>query len=373
MNASFDQGTGVGDDLGTIVLDQTDRILAQEVTPKLLVGCDGATGATAWCGDLWKLLDENGLPLALVSESAGGVGLDPGTAARLIRRCGFHALPLPLPETLAGAALWADLSGEPASGSLTLASKTIELAQVEDGFLLSGTLRGVPWGSQSSALLVDAVDSGGRRCVARIEGARLLDTQHNLAGEPRDGLDISGLVLPGEQVRAAPDWIAGSAAGAVETIGAWVRAQQLAGGLERSLAYAIQHVGERQQFGRPIGRFQAIQHMLAEAAGHVAAASAAADLAGAAWSESRFVLATAIAKSRCGEAAGRVAEVCQQVHGAMGFTHEHPLHHTTRRLWSWRDEFGHEALWQERIGRLVCLEGGAALWPMLVRLRSGAQ
>ncbi len=62
----------------------------------------------------------------------------------------------------------------------------------------------------------------------------------------------------------------------------------------------------------------------------------------------------AVAKARVGEAAGKVAEVCHQVHGAMGFTQEHPLHFATRRLWSWRDEFGHETFWQERIGRLVC-------------------
>jgi acyl-CoA dehydrogenase len=112
--------------------------------------------------------------------------------------------------------------------------------------------------------------------------------------------------------------------------------------------------------------------MLAEAAGHVAAATASADLAAACWGDARFVLATAIAKARCGEAAGHVAAICHQIHGAMGFTQEHPLHRATRRLWSWRDEFGSDAVWQERIGRAVCAGGGAALWPLLVRLRAGA-
>jgi acyl-CoA dehydrogenase len=79
-----------------------------------------------------------------------------------------------------------------------------------------------------------------------------------------------------------------------------------------------------------------------------------------------FDFAVAVAKARAGEAAGKVAEVVHQVHGAMGFTQEHPLHFATRRLWSWRDEFGNEAYWQERIGRLVCARGGDALWPLLV-------
>jgi acyl-CoA dehydrogenase len=49
----------------------------------------------------------------------------------------------------------------------------------------------------------------------------------------------------------------------------------------------------------------------------------------------------------------------------MGFTQEHPLHYSTRRLWSWRDEFGGESHWQAEIGRLVCSHGGVALWRRL--------
>ena len=51
----------------------------------------------------------------------------------------------------------------------------------------------------------------------------------------------------------------------------------------------------------------------------------------------------------------------------MGFTQEHPLHHATRRLWSWRDEFGSDACWQRRLGEAACAAGGEALWPTLVR------
>ena len=147
--------------------------------------------------------------------------------------------------------------------------------------------------------------------------------------------------------------------------GALIRAQQMVGAMERCLDHALRYAMERKQFGRAIGKFQAVQMMLAEAAGQYAAATAAADLAAEAYRSDGFDIAVAVAKARVGEAAGKVAEVCHQVHGAMGFTQEHPLHFATRRLWSWRDEFGHESFWQERIGRLVCRGGGAALWPML--------
>jgi alkylation response protein AidB-like acyl-CoA dehydrogenase len=60
-----------------------------------------------------------------------------------------------------------------------------------------------------------------------------------------------------------------------------------------------------------------------------------------------------------------VAEIAHQVHGAIGFTHEHRLHHLTRRLWSWRDEFGVESEWSGELGRLAASRGGGGLWPLL--------
>jgi alkylation response protein AidB-like acyl-CoA dehydrogenase len=60
-----------------------------------------------------------------------------------------------------------------------------------------------------------------------------------------------------------------------------------------------------------------------------------------------------------------VVELAQQVHGAMGYTHEHRLHHTTRRLWAWRDDYGTERFWQERLGRQVSSLGADALWDFL--------
>jgi len=189
-----------------------------------------------------------------------------------------------------------------------------------------------------------------------------MQPNRNLANEARDTLLLDDIAVPGEAVRTAPP----ACAEGFLLFGALVRAQQMVGAMERCLDYAIAYAMERQQFGRPIGKFQVVQHMLADAAGQYAAAAAAAELAAEACGNADFGFAVAIAKARVGEAAGKVAEVCHQVHGAIGFTQEHPLHFATRRLWSWRDEFGHETYWQERIGRLVCSAGGEALWPMLV-------
>ncbi|HZP87490.1 MAG TPA: acyl-CoA dehydrogenase family protein, partial [Burkholderiales bacterium] len=229
------------------------------------------------------------------------------------------------------------------------------------GYRLTGNAARVPWASQADELIVFARDGAGQAFIARVappEGQR----RRNLAFEPRDDLrfDVS---IAADAVRAAPPRLHDDG---FLALGALMRAQQLVGAMERCMDYAVSYAMERQQFGRPIAKFQAIQHMLAEAAGHYAAATAAADLALDAWDGEDFAFNVGIAKARVGEAAGKVAEITHQVHGAMGFTQEHPLHFSTRRLWSWREEFGSESYWQDRIGRAVCATGGDGLWPRLV-------
>jgi alkylation response protein AidB-like acyl-CoA dehydrogenase len=147
-----------------------------------------------------------------------------------------------------------------------------------------------------------------------------------------------------------------------------MRSVQMAGALQRALAYSLQYANERVQFGRAIGKFQAVQHMLAVLAGQVAATAAAVDAAIEASHRAPELFAVAVAKSRAGEAAGKGAEIAHQVHGAMGFTREHNLHHLTRRLWAWRDEFGNETYWQTLIGEMAVKQGADQLWPFLSQL-----
>ena len=96
----------------------------------------------------------------------------------------------------------------------------------------------------------------------------------------------------------------------------------------------------------------------------VAAAVSAASLAAEALvrDDANASLDAAIAKARCGEAAGIVAGIAHQIHGAIGFSHEHPLRLVTRRLWAWRDEHGAEAFWNRRLGEAALAAPGGSLW-----------
>ena len=127
----------------------------------------------------------------------------------------------------------------------------------------------------------------------------------------------------------------------------------------------MQYAQDRSQFGRPIGQFQAVQHQLAVLASQVAAANAAADAAMDAASKGPALFEIAAAKARIGEAAHIANGIAHQVHGAMGFTHEHALHRSTRRLWAWRDEFGTEGEWAEWVGQVAARVGGDGLWAFL--------
>ena len=142
----------------------------------------------------------------------------------------------------------------------------------------------------------------------------------------------------------------------------------MAGAMKRILELAVGYAGERQQFGRPIARFQAVQQGLAVLASETAAAQRATDGAIECVDEGNLLFQIAAAKARVGEAAGVVAEIAHQVHGAMGFTHEHTLHHFTRRLWAWRDECGNESEWQRWLGEQIAGEGADALWEVLTAL-----
>jgi acyl-CoA dehydrogenase len=203
---------------------------------------------------------------------------------------------------------------------------------------------------------------GNERMVALVSTPGLTISQDkSLAGEPRDAVSFDG-AIPETAKPADID------EDMIQLFGAAVRLQQMAGALEKILDQSVQWALDRSQFGRPIAKFQAVQHNLATLAGEVAAAGAAADLAAAACvGEEIGVADVAIAKVRAGEAAGAGAAIAHQVHGAMGFTYEHSLHHATRRLWAWREEFGNEAVWAQRLGRMVAAGGADQLWPFITQ------
>jgi acyl-CoA dehydrogenase len=320
--------------------------------------CDTETQRAAdqgkWPAALWAAIEEAGLHRALVPEEAGGFGVAVVDALSLLKVAGEHAVPVPLAETmlasrlLAGAGL--NIPGGPLSVAPVRDRESVTLTPAEGGWLASGTLTRIPWARVVNHLVV-LTDS---RVALVGRDSWSIEPGENVAREPRDTVRFDGLALAvGPTKVTATDLIA---------IGAAMRTQQMAGALMRLTEMTTQYAQDRVQFGRPLGKFQAVQQNLAVLAGQAAAAGAAADLAAEAVADGLKFLPIVAAKARAGEAAGIAAAIAHQVHGAIGFTAEHDLHFLTRRLWSWRDEFGKDSVWHRLLGRHMARAGADNAW-----------
>jgi acyl-CoA dehydrogenase len=340
----------------TLVREVAAKLFADLVPPKVVNDAE----AGAFPAELWRSLNEAGFPDALAAgaETPGDLaGIT--NAAAILREAGRHAAPVPLAETMLARWLLAGAGIKAPEAPLTLAPVARDggfaLKREGAGWRLAGRAAGVPWARDAAGIVV--VADGQVMLVAPT--AADIRPGKSYAGEPRDDLSIDAAV-------AAKPLAAGVDAALLYRLGALLRAVMMAGALDEVLTLTVQYANDRVQFGRPIAKFQAIQQQLAVLAEQVAAsgvvAAAAVEVAAA---KGDFAFAVAVAKARVGEAASKVAEIAHQVHGAIGFTHEHRLHHLTRRLWSWRDEFGVESEWQQELGRIAAARGGDGLWQLL--------
>jgi acyl-CoA dehydrogenase len=342
-----------------LLREAAERLLEKHCTTEALRRADGGEFPQA----LWRALEQAGYAAALVPEESGGAGLEMADALSLLTSAGRHALPAPLAETMLAGWLLAsaglELPGGPLAVAPVRAGEIIAASRDGAAWKLQGKASRVPWSKQAGAIVVLA-DTGSGSLVALVApGDCRIESGANVAGEPRDDVDFSGARC----AAAAPTKLR---AQDLLALGAVMRSAQMAGALQSILEASVQYAGERVQFGRPIGRFQAVQQNLAVLAGQAAAATAAAEAAIEAAAQDLDSLAAflpiAAAKIRAGEAAGIGAGIAHQVHGAIGFTQEHRLHYATRRLWSWRDEFGNEAWWSRKLGTAIAAGGADRLW-----------
>ncbi len=143
---------------------------------------------------------------------------------------------------------------------------------------------------------------------------------------------------------------AGVEPASARALAATVSAGLMAGALERVEAITVEYATTRRQFGREIGKFQAVQHQIAVLAEETMAARMAAQAAFTGAPLEISPLRAAVAKARAGQAAQTAAAIAHAVHGAIGVSQEHPLHHLTRRLHKARLAHGGEAQWTRTLG-----------------------
>ncbi len=342
----------------TLIAETVERLFAESLDAEAIARAE----AGEWPATLWSSVEEAGLTRALLRAENGGAGGDWLDVFEIARAVGRHCVPLPLVETILASWLLE-------RGGLAVPDGPLGLIPHDFTPTAGARLERVPWGRTSSHLVGLARDGKQTRvaCLPR-DGLPCTDG-HNLALEPRDDLTL------GDAAPTLGDHALGS--GTVHRLGALLRCGQMTGALECMLDRSVQYANERVQFGRPIASFQIIQQELARLAGLVAEATTATEIAFGATdrtdpgAEGRIgagadpMFEIACAKVVVGDAAELGPRIAHQAHGAIGFTYEHSLHFSSRRLWAWRAEFGLAEEWATRLGDAVQDDFGGAVWPLV--------
>ena len=265
---------------------------------------------------LWSELAELGVFGLRLPESEGGVGLGCADAVLVFEELGRRLVPGPL--------VWSHLAAGLVPGAA-------------DGKVVVGGID-----ATSEPLLVEHLDALDVLLVLRSDGVFRVDPRALRAQPIEQPLDP---LTPLHHVRELPrgERIAGADADELRRVGATLSAAQLLGIAIATQELATAYAKQREQFGRPIGSFQAIKHLLADAFVRQEAARAAVYAAGAILDDpgaGDVDRSTHAAKLVAGEAALRNARTCIQVHGGMGYTWEVPAHFYLKRSWVLESAFG---------------------------------
>jgi alkylation response protein AidB-like acyl-CoA dehydrogenase len=326
-------------DEATALRDAAAGLLAAEVTPAVIragwPGGDGRLADRELPLVVWRKLAALGAVGTLVAEEHGGLGLDENSLVPLLEEVGRSGLPWPAVETIAVAApllprpdiLAGDTVVAVRHGDLIPFGQVAEVIVARDG----GTMLSF---GRNDLELIPQVTVDGSRMLARVAPA-------SLAGPAR-----GGTVLTDDPAVTEAAWQRGVLGTSALLIGL----------ARRMLELTVGYVRQREQFGVPVGSFQAVKHALANAlvavefARPVVLAAAWAQAAGAAEAARQ----TSAAKVLAADAAQLVARTAIQCHGALGYTTEYELHLFAKRVWAlaaaWGDPAAHRALIADSIG-----------------------
>jgi alkylation response protein AidB-like acyl-CoA dehydrogenase len=330
--------------------DSVRGLLARECAPQHVRAV--AATETGRSPERWRRLAEIGLVGILAPEAHGGLGLDEVDGVLAFEETGRCVLPEPVVETVAVAVPLVRDAGVPA-----LAARWLPAVAAGDAI--------VTVGHQSNPLVADAhvadlllLEHGGElhaieRAQVGLAPVPVNDPARRLfrvTWTPRDATRIArGAVA------------AGLLADALDR-GALATAAQLVGIGQQLVDVAAGYATERQQFGRPIGSFQAVKHLLATVQVRLEFARPA--VYRAAFSVARGTTARAIdvshAKVAAADAALAAARAALQVHGAIGYTWEVDLHLWMKRAWALEAAWGSRGWHRRRVAAAVLDGAGRA-------------
>ncbi|TRW88388.1 acyl-CoA dehydrogenase [Mycolicibacterium sp. 018/SC-01/001] len=303
--------------------------------------------------DLWDRLDALGLVRLTGSEATGGSGAGWPEAAELLSAAVRHAVRVPLAEHDLLACWLLESAGAPVDSR----RRTVALLDAQ------GRATAVPAASSAQRIVVAWQRDGGYR-VADVDADQVSITAGaNMIGEPRDTVAADTATLTGVTV---PDELID----VLHLKAPLVRAVQICAALDSALELSVEHTTTRIQFGRPLAKFQAVQHLVSDIACEAALARSATEAAlsvavASDWTAPNLDFLVAAARSCAGHATSVVVRNAHQVHGAIGTTIEHRLHHLTRAALAWRSEYGTTKQWDDRLTGMAMRAGPQGLWSLI--------
>jgi alkylation response protein AidB-like acyl-CoA dehydrogenase len=326
---------------------------------------------TAHDAALWTKLAEQGFTGIITPEEYGGMGLGKVELVLLMEEAGYALLPGPFFSTVALAGAVIDACATPEQKKKYLqriaagqARATLALVEAAgswdpDGLKISaagGKLNG------TKLFVTDAAVADFIVVVAR-DGVFVVEAKApGLHIEPMKGMDLARKIYAVEFKNTPAEKLGDSSglAGALNVATAALCAE-MTGGMQRTLELTVAYAKTRKQFGKPIGIFQAVQHLCADM--YLETESSRSATYYAAWALEENVpdaaAAVSVAKIYASDASRNVGNHGIQVHGGMGFTWENDIHLYYRRAKASETMLGDAAFHRERIARLV-IDGAAA-------------
>ncbi|PXW61994.1 alkylation response protein AidB-like acyl-CoA dehydrogenase [Chelatococcus asaccharovorans] len=324
--------------------------------------------------ELWGQLAETGVFALLTREEDGGLGLGYTDLALIFEEFGRALVPAPIAAAIvAGGAIArfgtpeqrAQLLPGHGEGALRLSSAFAEtVATVPAAMTLTARPTDAGWTVTGSKILVPDAAAADKLLVALRFGddlglALVEPSRAGVTLREQDTLDLTAryhevifdhvTLTAGDIVGGRPD---PAAVVACFDAAAAVAALQMTGMAARTLDEAVTYVGQRKQFDRVIGSFQAIKHRCADMAVAVDACRSAAYYAAWALDEAapdERARAVSMAKSWCGDNARFTCNQAIQLHGGIGFTWELGLHLFLRRIKCEEASFGDADWHRERV------------------------
>ncbi|WP_033074688.1 acyl-CoA dehydrogenase family protein [Sphingopyxis sp. MWB1] len=309
-------------------LDAFEKLLANAAPLHAVRAVEAGADSAA----MWDALAASGFLDALVPEGRGGAGLTLAEVQPLWMALGRHAVPLPVGETMIARML------------LAIAPEPVEPPQGPIALAVAG---------KGAALIVPQAQGAAHLLVEAGDGLHLALASGGEATGVAGDVAVRFSFTPGEPVAPSPQ-------GGLRARAAVLRAALIAGAANHLTAMTAAYAGERVQFGKAIGRQQALQQQMAVMAEEAVAARIASELGCAAGCPPPLP-AAATAKSVTSRAAAKVAAIAHGVHGAIGISAEYDLQLFTRRLHQWRLADGGERYWNRLLGAARLADGARSV------------